>query len=231
MPFPSGTLRPTKHRNITESLRTGTSAGVSGLLPANSGGSGISGHSLSHSARDETRPGGKRAPHLFKSGGGASVPGATTAAAASAVGGGRAGASAVGPVDPPVEYTMLLHPPLIVENLLPHAGDFELVDQVRLNFGHAGLGDKGSKFEKTHSRAQQNQPFVCVHMYVPLPAAKLPAIAFTPHVFIPSPPWGDFSVHGVQLTANTPRAKAYFGAPTWKRELALACIRSGWILR
>lgn len=31
----------------------------------------------------------------------------------------------------PVEYTMMLHPPLVVENLLPHAGDFELLDQVR----------------------------------------------------------------------------------------------------
>ncbi|CAM9597685.1 unnamed protein product, partial [Laminaria digitata] len=30
---------------------------------------------------------------------------------------------------PLVEYTMMLHPPLVVENLLPHAGDFELVDQ------------------------------------------------------------------------------------------------------
>ena len=25
---------------------------------------------------------------------------------------------------------MMLHPPLVVENLLPHAGTFELVDQV-----------------------------------------------------------------------------------------------------
>ncbi|CAN0341120.1 unnamed protein product [Hapterophycus canaliculatus] len=25
---------------------------------------------------------------------------------------------------------MMLHPPLVVENLLPHAGSFELVDQV-----------------------------------------------------------------------------------------------------
>lgn len=32
---------------------------------------------------------------------------------------------------PPIEYTMMLHPPLVVENLLPHAGTFELVDQVR----------------------------------------------------------------------------------------------------
>lgn len=32
---------------------------------------------------------------------------------------------------PPIEYTMMLHPPLVVENLLPHAGSFELVDQVR----------------------------------------------------------------------------------------------------
>lgn len=31
---------------------------------------------------------------------------------------------------PPIEYTMMLHPPLVVENLLPHAGTFELVDQV-----------------------------------------------------------------------------------------------------
>lgn len=48
-------------------------------------------------------------------------------------GGGGVGASAGNPAAParPVEYTMLLHAPLIVENLLPHAGDFELVDQVK----------------------------------------------------------------------------------------------------
>lgn len=32
----------------------------------------------------------------------------------------------------PIEYTMMLHPPLVVENLLPYAGSFELVDQVHI---------------------------------------------------------------------------------------------------
>lgn len=30
---------------------------------------------------------------------------------------------------------MMLHPPMVVENLLPHAGTFELVDQVRSECG------------------------------------------------------------------------------------------------
>lgn len=62
----------------------------------------------------------KRPAGFFKTAGGAGT-------------GVASAAQAGGVVDspPPVEYTMLIHPPLVVENLLPHAGDFELVDQVR----------------------------------------------------------------------------------------------------
>lgn len=87
-------------------------------------GSGVPGGAASSGASTATAPGqppgggGRKSGGFFKSGGG--VAEAT------------AGASAGGAdVTPPVEYTMLLHPPLVVENLLPHAGDFELVDQVR----------------------------------------------------------------------------------------------------
>lgn len=70
--------------------------------------------------------GGARRPgNLFKSGG-AGGAGASTAA-----GGGARSAQPF----PPVEYTILLHPPLVIENLLPHAGTFELVDQVRMLIG------------------------------------------------------------------------------------------------
>lgn len=63
-----------------------------------------------------TREGGRRGGGFFKSAG---------------AGGGEATAEASRAPAPPVEYTMRLHAPLVVENLLPHAGDFELVDQVQ----------------------------------------------------------------------------------------------------
>lgn len=73
------------------------------------------------SSTREGGAGGKRHGGLFlKSGGGGGV---------GALAGGR---NATGCAARPVEYTMMLHPPLVVENLLPHAGDFELVDEVRV---------------------------------------------------------------------------------------------------
>lgn len=80
------------------------------------------GETASHGARDGGAGGKKHGGLFLKSGGG----GGGGAGVASA--GGR---NATGAAAPPVEYTMMLHPPLVVENLLPHAGDFELVDEVR----------------------------------------------------------------------------------------------------
>lgn len=85
---------------------TGSTAGRDGCGQSQGGGGG----------------GARRPGNLFKSGG-AGGGGASTAA-----GGGARSAQPF----PPVEYTMLLHPPLVVENLLPHAGTFELVDQVNV---------------------------------------------------------------------------------------------------
>lgn len=39
---------------------------------------------------------------------------------------------------PPLyEYSLLVHPPLVIENLLPHAGAFELADAGVCSFGDA----------------------------------------------------------------------------------------------
>lgn len=80
----------------------------------------VPGGQQSSAAGQQGGGGGKRPGGFFKGGGNA-----PSGAAPAAQGG--SGADSV----PPVEYTMLVHPPLVVENLLPHAGDFELVDQVR----------------------------------------------------------------------------------------------------
>lgn len=93
--------------------------GLSAPLAAAGGTAGRDGYGQSQGGGG----GGVRRPgNLFKSGG-AGGPGASTAA-----GGGARSAQPF----PPVEYTILLHPPLVIENLLPHAGTFELVDQVHV---------------------------------------------------------------------------------------------------
>ena len=35
---------------------------------------------------------------------------------------------AMGALPPLYEYSLLVHPPLVIENLLPHAGTFQLAD-------------------------------------------------------------------------------------------------------
>lgn len=79
------------------------------------GGTGLSSAAAANSVPGQSTQGGRRAGGFFKS---------TTG------GGGDATAEASRTPAPSVEYTMRLHAPLVVENLLPHAGDFELVDQV-----------------------------------------------------------------------------------------------------
>lgn len=113
-------------RNVTETWRS--SAGVGAGIFASTGGTMAAHRDVLASTQSAKEGGGsKKTPNLFKSGGGGGA-GAGAAAASGAVGGSGSNAQRT---PPPVEYTMLLHPPLVVENLLPHAGDFELVDQVR----------------------------------------------------------------------------------------------------
>ena len=113
------------YRTFAEASRTGTGADVGGGSSATSFGAtmgGHAGHSSTSSQGGKEGGGGKKAGNIFKSGGGGGVEGAAGSGAAAE--GGSASNT------PLVEYTMMMHPPLVVENLLPHAGDFELVDQV-----------------------------------------------------------------------------------------------------
>lgn len=109
-------------RSFTETSRSGTGADVGSGSAATSFGAAVgghTGHASTSSQGGKEGAGAKKAGNIFKSG---SVEG--TAAPGAAGEGGSASST------PLVEYTMMLHPPLVVENLLPHAGDFELVDQV-----------------------------------------------------------------------------------------------------
>lgn len=95
-------------RNPNQYLRSTSSATI-----------GVGGGEVHSSGAREGGVVGKRHGGLFlKSGGG--------------VGASAGGRNATSGAARPVEYTMMLHPPLVVENLLPHAGDFELVDEVRV---------------------------------------------------------------------------------------------------
>ena len=114
------------NRSFAETSRAGTGADVgsgSSATSFNAAVSGYAGHASTSSQGGKEGGGGKKAGNIFKSGGGGgSVEGTAGHAAA-----GEGSSTSSTPL---VEYTMMLHPPLVVENLLPHAGDFELVDQV-----------------------------------------------------------------------------------------------------
>ena len=116
-PIPPPT--PFGNRNLTDSIRSGvTTVAVGGAGAAL--GPAVGGSTAGREGSAQVQSVSRRTANLFKSTAGGAAGGA----------GAPAAAAGTGESPKPVEYTILLHPPLVVENLLPHAGTFELVDQV-----------------------------------------------------------------------------------------------------
>ena len=116
-PIPPPT--PFGARNLTDSIRSGVTTVAAGGA-GEALGRAVGGPTVGREGPAQVQSVSRRPANLFKS----------TAGGAAGAAGAPAAAAGAGESPKPVEYTILLHPPLVVENLLPHAGTFELVDQV-----------------------------------------------------------------------------------------------------
>ena len=113
-PIPSPT--PFGTTNLPDSIRSGVTTVAAGGAGAALG-PAVGGPTAGREGSAQVQSVSRRPANLLKNtaGGAAGAP---------------AAAAGAGESPKPVEYTMLLHPPLVVENLLPHAGTFEVVDEV-----------------------------------------------------------------------------------------------------